>query len=114
MQNGGPTLHDGISRLSVSSQAVENGSVPNGAIIPVGEVKTASLPAPDLKGVRQVETHTRALGVIQPPPDLKAIVDKTASYVAKNGQLLWFGYTLIQTIGRNRKRIQTDLTSSKS
>jgi len=36
--------------------------------------------APDL-----VDSHTRALGVIQPPPDIRAIVDKTAQFVARNG-----------------------------
>ena len=78
-------MADGISRLSVSSGG-QHDNLPNGnAIVPVGEVRTA-LPAPNLEGIKQVETHTRALGVIQPPPDLKAIVDKTASYVAKNGE----------------------------
>jgi splicing factor 3A subunit 1 len=32
-----------------------------------------------------LETQTRAVGVIQPPPDVRAIVDKTAQFVAKNG-----------------------------
>eukprot|EP00283_Hemiselmis_rufescens_P009358 CAMPEP_0173427322 /NCGR_PEP_ID=MMETSP1357-20121228/6540_1 /TAXON_ID=77926 /ORGANISM="Hemiselmis rufescens, Strain PCC563" /LENGTH=543 /DNA_ID=CAMNT_0014391135 /DNA_START=194 /DNA_END=1821 /DNA_ORIENTATION=+ len=31
------------------------------------------------------ETSTMAIGVIQPPPDIKNIVDKTAGFVAKNG-----------------------------
>eukprot|EP00285_Hemiselmis_virescens_P008214 CAMPEP_0173400226 /NCGR_PEP_ID=MMETSP1356-20130122/47321_1 /TAXON_ID=77927 ORGANISM="Hemiselmis virescens, Strain PCC157" /NCGR_SAMPLE_ID=MMETSP1356 /ASSEMBLY_ACC=CAM_ASM_000847 /LENGTH=517 /DNA_ID=CAMNT_0014360107 /DNA_START=210 /DNA_END=1759 /DNA_ORIENTATION=+ len=31
------------------------------------------------------ETTTMAIGVIQPPPDIKTIVDKTAGFVAKNG-----------------------------
>ena len=33
-----------------------------------------------------VDSHTRALGVIQPPPDIRAIVDKTAQFVARNGE----------------------------
>lgn len=33
-----------------------------------------------------VATHTRTIGIIHPPPDIKSIIDKTASFVAKNGQ----------------------------
>ena len=33
-----------------------------------------------------VDSHTAALGVIQPPPDVRAIVDKTAQFVARNGE----------------------------
>lgn len=29
--------------------------------------------------------QTKAIGVILPPPDIRAIVDKTAQFVAKNG-----------------------------
>ncbi|KAI3713754.1 hypothetical protein L1987_72340 [Smallanthus sonchifolius] len=32
-----------------------------------------------------VATHTRTIGIIHPPPDIRTIVDKTASFVAKNG-----------------------------
>ncbi|KAJ0427902.1 putative SWAP/Surp superfamily protein [Helianthus annuus] len=32
-----------------------------------------------------VATHTRTTGIIHPPPDIRTIVDKTASFVAKNG-----------------------------
>ncbi|KAM2964698.1 hypothetical protein FF2_022457 [Malus domestica] len=32
-----------------------------------------------------VATHTRAIGIIHPPPDIRNIVDKTAQFVAKNG-----------------------------
>jgi hypothetical protein len=28
---------------------------------------------------------TKSIGLIQPPPDMKSIVDKTAAFVAKNG-----------------------------
>jgi splicing factor 3A subunit 1 len=31
------------------------------------------------------ETSSKAVGIIQPPPDMKSIVEKTASFVAKNG-----------------------------
>jgi splicing factor 3A subunit 1 len=32
-----------------------------------------------------LETQTHAVGVIVPPPDIRAIVDKTATFVARNG-----------------------------
>ncbi|XP_058090326.1 probable splicing factor 3A subunit 1 [Magnolia sinica] len=32
-----------------------------------------------------VATHTRTIGIIHPPPDVRTIVDKTAQFVAKNG-----------------------------
>ncbi|KAG5556915.1 hypothetical protein RHGRI_007226 [Rhododendron griersonianum] len=32
-----------------------------------------------------VATHTRTIGIIHPPPDIRNIVDKTAQFVAKNG-----------------------------
>ncbi|KAL0038699.1 hypothetical protein WJX79_003797 [Trebouxia sp. C0005] len=72
-------------------QATENGHATNdqqtlpgpGAIVPAGPVKSV-LPSPNLIGVK-VDTQTRAIGLIQPPPDIRAIVDKTAQFVAKNG-----------------------------
>ena len=33
----------------------------------------------------ELETQTHAVGVITPPPDIRAIVDKTAQFVARNG-----------------------------
>ncbi|KAJ3691810.1 hypothetical protein LUZ61_020974 [Rhynchospora tenuis] len=45
---------------------------------PTEEEPSAPAPAP-------VATHTRTIGIIYPPPDIKAIVEKTAQYVAKNG-----------------------------
>ncbi|KAF9624024.1 hypothetical protein IFM89_007722 [Coptis chinensis] len=41
----------------------------------------ASAPAP----APPVATHTRTIGIIHPPPDIRSIVDKTAQFVAKNG-----------------------------
>ncbi|KAK3036946.1 hypothetical protein RJ639_030911 [Escallonia herrerae] len=32
-----------------------------------------------------IATHTRTIGIIHPPPDIRSIVDKTATFVAKNG-----------------------------
>ncbi|XP_076959177.1 putative splicing factor 3A subunit 1 [Bidens hawaiensis] len=43
-----------------------------------GQNKSCSAPA-------SVATHTRTIGIIHPPPDIRTIVDKTASFVAKNG-----------------------------
>ncbi|KAK7280358.1 hypothetical protein RJT34_25421 [Clitoria ternatea] len=42
--------------------------------------KSNSVPAP-----ATVATHTRTIGIIHPPPDIRTIVDKTAQFVAKNG-----------------------------
>lgn len=74
-----------------------------GAIVPVGEARTvppssdivvvggvgsgASAYIPDIEGLKKVITHTRAVGVILPPPDIRAIIDKTAQFVSKNGEL---------------------------
>ena len=54
--------------------------VPGQGAKAVGKVAAARRAPPDL-----VDSHTRALGVIQPPPDIRAIVDKTAQFVARNG-----------------------------
>ncbi|TKY50945.1 splicing factor 3A subunit 1 [Spatholobus suberectus] len=40
----------------------------------------ASVPVP-----ATVATHTRTIGIIHPPPDIRTIVDKTSQFVAKNG-----------------------------
>ena len=72
-------------------QAMENGHASTdqqampapGAIVPAGPVKNV-VPSPNLAAVK-VDTQTRAIGLIQPPPDIRAIVDKTAQFVAKNG-----------------------------
>ena len=81
-ENGGVAVahaQDGMAGLSVA-----NGNF-SGAMVPVGEARTV-LPTPDLSAVEAVETQTRAIGVIYPPPDIKAIVDKAANFVAKNGE----------------------------
>jgi hypothetical protein len=57
----------------------------NGAIVPVGGV-SSSLPGPVTGD--QLETQTHEIGLIVPPPDIKAIADKTAQFVAKNGAIL--------------------------
>lgn len=52
-------------------------------------VKDAGLEARSVNvegGARvELETQTHAVGVITPPPDIRAIVDKTAQFVARNG-----------------------------
>ena len=58
--------------------SAENGSQ---AVVAVGEVKSA-LPAPQLD---VVETQTKAIGIIQPPHQIRLIIDKTAGFVAKTG-----------------------------
>jgi hypothetical protein len=59
-----------------------------GAIVAVGQARSAGskLPAADLEGVKQLLTQTKAIGIILPPPDIRAIIDKTAQFVAKNGE----------------------------
>ncbi|MEW5307630.1 MAG: hypothetical protein WDW36_010009 [Sanguina aurantia] len=52
-------------------------------MVAVGGVHT--LPAPQLAELRKVITHTRQVGVVLPPPDIRAIIDKTAQFVTKNG-----------------------------
>ena len=37
------------------------------------------------KPYREVDTQTHEIGILVPPPDIKAIADKTAQFVAKNG-----------------------------
>ena len=57
-----------------------------GQLVAAGKVQDA-LPAPDLGALRIVESQTHAVGLIHPPPDIRAIVDKTAQFVAKNGKM---------------------------
>lgn len=60
-----------------------------GAIVAVGQVQSGSASSAvsqaDLEQVKKLLTQTKAIGVILPPPDIRAIVDKTAQFVAKNG-----------------------------
>ena len=60
------------------------------AIVAVGETKSV-LPKPKLGGLKHVvDTQTHAIGLVTPAPDIRAIVDKTAQFVAKNGkQCIW-------------------------
>lgn len=67
-----------MAQLSVDKQQA-------GALVPVGQARTV-LPKPDLSSIPAVDTQTAPIGIITPPPDIKAIVDKTATFVAKNGE----------------------------
>ncbi|KDP43277.1 hypothetical protein JCGZ_24198 [Jatropha curcas] len=66
---------------------------PDGDIsdIPPSQVTEQKLPNEDDKTANEeqskapVATHTRTIGIIHPPPDIRNIVDKTAQFVAKNG-----------------------------
>ena len=52
------------------------------AMVAVSDVRVAGF---DLSEIKKLATQTKAIGVIMPPPDIRAIVDKTASFVAKHG-----------------------------
>lgn len=52
------------------------------AIVAVSDVRTAGF---NLDEIKKLATQTKAIGVILPPPDIRAIVDKTAQFVAKHG-----------------------------
>lgn len=53
----------------------------SGALVAVGEARSALN-----YGIGEgLSTHTHTVGVIIPPPDIRAIADKTAQFVAKNG-----------------------------
>ena len=71
-------------------------SMANGQIVAVGEARTV-LPPPNLTQVKSVDTQTQAIGVIQPPPDIRAIVDKTADFVGRNGMCLSYTLPVWQT-----------------
>jgi splicing factor 3A subunit 1 len=59
-------------------------AAPDQQIVAAGAVRDA-LPAPDLGKLQIVDSQTHAVGLIHPPPDIRKIVDKTALFVAKNG-----------------------------
>lgn len=71
--------------MTSSEITLANGTVVNGGgqLVAVGKLVN-SLPAPDFAGLT-IESQTNAIGLIHPPPDIRAIVDKTAQFVAKNG-----------------------------
>lgn len=55
------------------------------AIVAAGDVRMHLPPAEELLAIKKLATQTKAIGVILPPPDIRAIIDKTAQFVAKHG-----------------------------
>ncbi|CAH8353896.1 unnamed protein product [Eruca vesicaria subsp. sativa] len=60
------------------------------------ELQNSSNQAPE-----SVATHTRTIGIIHPPPDIRSIVEKTAQFVSKNG--LEFEKRIIASNAKNAK-----------
>ena len=79
-ENGDVSVEHRLSQLSLPKQS-------SGQLVPVGEARTV-LPSPDLSSIKPVDTQTAPIGIIYPPPDIRAIVDKSAIFVAKNGESL--------------------------
>lgn len=80
-----------------------NGASTSGAIVAVGSVQSAAHTHSDadLTAIKQIATQTRAIGVILPPPDIRAIVDKTATFVARAGRE--FEARILQSEANNPK-----------
>ena len=55
------------------------------AMIAVSDVRTHLPPAEELLAIKKLATQTKAIGIILPPPDIRAIIDKTSQFVAKHG-----------------------------
>ena len=71
----------GGMKIIVKMGDQQNGT--GGAIVAVGEARSV-LPKAGGDGIT---THTVPVGIIVPPPDIRAIADKTAAFVARNGML---------------------------
>ncbi|BDA49786.1 Splicing factor 3A subunit 1 [Coccomyxa sp. Obi] len=93
-------VENGGTGVAQAEQQLQDLSVGNGAIVAVGEARTV-LPTPNLSAVKSVDTQTRAIGLIHPPPDIRAIVDKTADFVGRNG--LTFEKKILQNEQNNVK-----------
>lgn len=55
------------------------------AVVAVGDVKTHLPSAEEILSIKKLATQTKAIGIILPPPDIRAIIDKTSQFVAKHG-----------------------------
>ena len=55
------------------------------AMVAVGEARAHLPPAEELLAIKKLATQTKAIGIILPPPDIRAIIDKTSQFVAKHG-----------------------------
>ncbi|KAL9244664.1 hypothetical protein vseg_018419 [Gypsophila vaccaria] len=61
------------------------GPIPESQLPPPQEEKEENEDQNKATKPTSVATHTRTIGIIHPPPDIKTIVDKTSQFVAKNG-----------------------------
>lgn len=64
-------------------------------VVAVGKAQDASAAArgpgaseDELRRIKELATQTKAIGIILPPPDIRAIAEKTAQFVARNGELI--------------------------
>lgn len=72
--------------LAVHIMPVSTDNATAVAVVPGQGARRAGGRNADLPKAPTVDSHTAALGIIQPPPDVRAIVDKTAQFVARNGE----------------------------
>lgn len=102
---------NGSAGPAAAAAQLEGLSVANGGgqMVAVSAARTV-LPSPDLSGVRGVDTQTHAIGIIHPPPDIRAIVDKTAQFVARNGAHVSFCAGLGSRV-RSMVGVRTDACS---
>ena len=83
-----------LLHLSLGSNMTSNAIVAAGEVhdatstelVAVGEARTHLPPAEELLAIKKLATQTKAIGIILPPPDIRAIIDKTSQFVAKHGQ----------------------------
>jgi splicing factor 3A subunit 1 len=88
--------------MTTSSAIVAAGDVHDATsteLVAVGDVRTHLPPAEELLAIKKLATQTKAIGIILPPPDIRAIIDKTSQFVAKHGQ--WPQIALINDRGCN-------------
>ncbi|KAF5843032.1 Pre-mRNA splicing factor PRP21 like protein-domain-containing protein [Dunaliella salina] len=77
----GPANGPANQAIVVSDKAQQPNGEAGSQIVVSSEVRTAGF---NLEEVKKLATQTKAIGVILPPPDIRAIVDKTAQFVAKH------------------------------
>ncbi|KAJ6845163.1 putative splicing factor 3A subunit 1 [Iris pallida] len=53
--------------------------------LPLSQVSSSPPPPDPPPPPAAVATHTKTIGIIHPPPDIRMIIEKTATFVAKNG-----------------------------
>lgn len=67
-----------LRSLAIVPSTADPSSLSSSAVKGKGEAKAKAAQV-------VVPTQTRSIGIIQPPPDIRSIVDKTATFVARNG-----------------------------